>query len=74
MTIRERHTDNIKSSVGPGEYSPEAADKLTKPKTRVFNFDHPMPRKQCESSPDLGPGTYDESKVFGANLNKVTIG
>jgi len=33
-----------------------------------------MPRKQCEQSPELGPGTYDDNSVFGANLNKVTIG
>lgn len=60
MTIGERRFSQIQKSVGPGEYSPEKSELFTKPKTRVVNFDHPVGRQNYVSSPDLGPGTYDD--------------
>lgn len=41
-TMGVRRSQDISVSVGPGEYSPEKADKFTKPKNRVVNFDHPI--------------------------------
>ena len=74
MTIGIKRIKKLETSLGPGEYSPERAISITKPKSKAVNFEHPVARKPLESSPDLGPGTYNDHIKFGYSPKKMTIG
>lgn len=43
-------------------------------KSKSTDFIRRIGRVQPKINPDQGPGTYEASKVFGAELGKVTIG
>jgi hypothetical protein len=45
MTIGIRRIEKLESKLGPGEYSPERAISITKPKSKAVNFEHPVSRK-----------------------------
>ena len=68
FTIGEKRVEKTIETMGPGAYSPERADDLTKTKmvnihmgteTRAANF------ASKTASSNLGPGAYDEGKKFG---------
>ena len=62
------------STPAPGQYSPEQAEKHTMKKSKSTDFIRRIGRVPPKIDAELGPGTYESSKVFGAELGKVTIG
>lgn len=68
-----RTDQQIKESLGPGQYSPEKADSHTKPKIKGLNFGK-SGRDDSLIASDRGPGTYDDPRTIGKNLNRGHMG
>ena len=74
MTIIEKHTSKTARSPGPGEYNPEVAKSITKPRDRTPDFSKGPGRTTNISDSNIGPGSYNSINKFGESLGKVTIG
>ena len=61
--------------MGPGQYSPERGDTLTKTKMANVNFGTSESRATIvRKGEDVGPGQYDDGKRFGSETRTFTIG
>jgi len=78
--IGERRPQKLNDNVGPGHYSPERADSITKTQAPRIN----MGMNKSPSRPDgfaiqsmtdtAGPGKYDVGYKFGDDAKPFTIG
>ena len=62
--------------MGPGTYSPERADALTKTKLSNINMGSSPARASFVRKDDanIGPGQYDDGKDFGKETKSFRIG
>jgi len=61
--------------MGPGAYSPERGDALTKTKMANINMGSSPSRATFVSKGiDVGPGQYDDRKQFGQDTKSFRIG
>ena len=75
FTIGEKRAERIVESMGPGAYSPERGDALTKSKMANVNFGTSESRATIvRKGDDVGPGMYEDSKQFGSETKTFTIG
>ena len=74
MTIGARREIETEPTLGPGEYSPEKGEKLTKVRTPHVDFRKNTGRLSIESENDIGPGKYKYEVEFGSGLKNMTIG
>ena len=74
MTLGQKKINKINDTPAPGQYSPERADKHTMKKCKSSDFIRRIGRAPPKIDADHGPGTYETTKVFGAELGKVTMG
>lgn len=58
ISIGEKREQKIKLSPGPCDYSPQAADLLTREKSPEYKFGHQTGRKDILPESDIGPGQY----------------
>jgi len=73
MTIGIRRINKDTLSPGPGHYSPERGDGITKQNSRATDFNRSVGRPQSLVDPNNGPGSYTINSGLGTNLNKMTI-
>ena len=72
--IGEKRAEKIQSSMGPGAYSPERAETITK--TRMANVtmgSSPSRATFVQKDSAIGPGQYDDGKRFGSETKTFTI-
>ena len=75
FTIGEKRAEKIVETMGPGQYSPERGDALTKTKIANVNFGTSESRATIvRKGEDVGPGQYDDGKRFGSETRTFTIG
>ena len=79
MTIGVKRPKPAETDVPePGRYSPERADKLTKPKEPATVDMGRAPAARPKPNPDsentAGPGAYDSPVKFGEGVKPMTIG
>ena len=63
--------------MGPGAYEPEAAEKITRPKTPNINMGGSPARPKSfarSGDVDVAPGQYDDGKRFNDNVKSFKIG
>ena len=61
--------------MGPGSYSPERADTVTKTKMVNINMGtSPSRASFIKKEVEIGPGQYDDGKNFGTDTKSFTIG
>ena len=63
--------------MGPGAYSPERADGITKQKIPNINMGTSPSRPGTFAKQDdysVAPGQYDDGKRFGQDTKTITIG
>ena len=68
FTIGERRVEKVTESLGPGAYSPERADAITKTKMVNIHMGSSPSRPDFVSkaaTSHVGPGQYDDGKRFG---------
>ena len=72
---REQYHD---STVGPGEYSPDRADNMTRNRSPNINLGSTKRRNDFaggDRNIDVGPGQYDDGNpTFGSSVPGFTIG
>ena len=72
--IGEKRPEKIQSSMGPGAYSPERAETITKTRNANVNFGSSPSRQPIHHrTNDVGPGQYDDGKRFGSETKTFTI-
>ena len=77
FTIGEKRQEKIVETMGPGHYSPERADTVTKTQTKTFNMASSPARPASfakKGDVDVAPGQYDDGKTFGSETKSFTIG
>ena len=77
MRIGEKRPERVKEGMGPGEYSPERADGLTKHKTPNINLGSSKARPASfakSGDVDVAPGQYNYEKRFGEDTKSFRIG
>ena len=76
FTIGEKRAERVREGMGPGAYSPERGDALTKTKTVNINMGSSPSRASLiqKESYSVGPGQYDDGKSFGKETKTWTIG
>ena len=81
FTIGEKRNEKVRdTTAGPGAYSPERADSLTRTKTTNINIGTSEMGTRMElqtntQSAQLGPGQYDDrSYDIANNAKSFTIG
>jgi hypothetical protein len=62
MTIGVRRSQKVPKSPGPGEYTPERADSLTKTKSISYKISKGMIESQSTDF-NLGPGVYSPEQA-----------
>ncbi len=77
FTIGEKRAERVTETMGPGSYSPERADMITKTKMANINMGSSPSRpvsfaKQGDYS--VAPGQYDDGKKFGSDTKSFRIG
>lgn len=72
VKINEKREEKIKSTVGPGEYSPEKFSNTVLPSAPKYTMG--SSRKASEFDPSGGPGTYSPDKEFGFDAKSFIIG
>ena len=73
--IGEKRAEIVKESMGPGAYEPERAEKITKTKvSNVTMGNSPSRATIVRKSIDIGPGQYNEQKMFGSETKTFKIG
>ena len=60
--------------MGPGAYSPEKADALTKSKMPNITMGNSPSRPVVKRDLDVAPGQYDDGKRFNSNVKSFRIG
>ena len=63
--------------MGPGQYSPERADAVTKTKVTTVNISSSTARPASfakKGDVDVAPGQYDDGIRFNSNAKSFTIG
>ena len=64
--IGEKRAERIQETMGPGAYSPERADGVTKSKLANVNMGtSPSRGRVVQKGNDIGPGQYDDGNQFG---------
>jgi hypothetical protein len=58
MTIGIRRVSKESLSPGPGDYSPEKGESLTKLNSRATDFNRSVGRIESVKDPNNGPGSY----------------
>lgn len=74
--IGEKRPEKVKKSMGPGEYSPERADAMTKSKTpNITMGGSPSRPKSFARGGDINvaPGQYDDGQRFNSNVKGFKI-
>ena len=76
FTIGEKRTERVVESMGPGTYSPERGDAVTKAKMPNINMGSSPARGSFIKKDDanVGPGQYDDGKEFGRETKSFRIG
>ena len=80
FTIGEKRETKVTTTAGPGAYSPERADSLTRTKTTNINIGTSEMGTRTDirannQTADLGPGQYDDrSYQIGKDTKSFTIG
>ena len=77
FTIGEKRTEKMTESMGPGAYSPERADAITKTKMVNINMGSSPSRPASFAKGgdySVGPGQYDDGKNFGSDTKSFRIG
>ena len=74
FTIGKKYIDKKSYSPGPGEYNPEKADGVTRPKSACINIYKKTEKSKSNEFSLLGPGAYEVAAQFGESTNKMTIG
>ena len=79
FTIGERRETRVNETMGPGSYSPERADALTKTRTvtTTVNMSSTSPGRNSfarKADIDVAPGQYDAGKSFGSDAKGFIIG
>ena len=80
FTIGEKRETRVTTTAGPGAYSPERADSITRTKTANINMGTSAVGTRLEletntQTADLGPGQYeDRSYQIGKDTKSFTIG
>lgn len=59
FTIGKKYTEKQSYSPGPGEYNPEKADGVTKPKSACINVYKKSGKSKSIEFSHLGPGSYE---------------
>ena len=66
FTIGEKRETKIVKTLGPGAYSPERADGVTRVKTTNITMGtSPSRAELVTKTTTVGPGEYEHSKQFG---------
>jgi hypothetical protein len=74
MTIGVRREKRVPITPGPGEYRPEEADGLTKPRAPEYEWHKNLGRPESIVDPDNGPGHIVDNRKFGDDIPNMTIG
>ena len=77
FTIGEKRYERMVETMGPGQYSPERADALTKTKITSVNITSSPARPASfakKGDVDVAPGQYDDGIRFNSNTKSFTIG
>ena len=77
FTIGEKRIERAReSSMGPGAYSPERADGVTRVRTTNITMGTSPSRTELVSktATTVGPGEYENNKQFGQDTKTFTIG
>ena len=76
--IGEKRPEKVGEGIGPGQYSPERAESVTKAKTPVVLFSKQASRPQSFANPGqiegVAPGQYDDGKDFLSDVKGFKIG
>ena len=65
----------VETTAGPGAYSPERADGITRVKTTNITMGTSPGRAELVTkTTTVGPGEYDDNKQFGQDTKSFTIG
>ena len=75
--IGEKRIEKVSESMGPGAYSPERADALTKTKSHNIDLGKSPARPGTFAKGgdvDVAPGQYDHEKRFGVETKSFRIG
>jgi len=76
--IGEKRQERIVESMGPGQYSPERGDSLTKTRVKTVKISSSPARPVSfakQGDTNVGPGQYDDRNYeFGTNSKSFTIG
>ena len=75
--IGEKRTEKMTESMGPGAYSPERADAVTKTKTVNINMGSSPSRPSTFArggDVNVAPGQYDDGMRFNSNVKSFRIG
>ena len=72
--IGEKRPERQPESMGPGAYSPERADTVTKPKMPNISMGASPSRPEVKRDVDVAPGQYDDGKRFNSNVKSFRIG
>ena len=75
--IGEKRTEKMTESMGPGAYSPERADAITKTKMVNINMGSSPSRPSTFArggDVNVAPGQYDDGKNFGSDTKAFRIG
>ena len=76
FTIGEKRETKTVETIGPGNYSPDRADGITRVRTTNITMGTSPGRAELVSktSTTVGPGHYEDSKHFGQDTKTFTIG
>ena len=75
--IGEKREDRVERTAGPGEYSPEKADRITKQKIADVNLGSSPARPGMtakDKEMNLAPGQYDHERQFGEDTKSFRMG
>ena len=72
--IGEKRAEKMTESMGPGAYSPERADAITKTKMVNINMGGSPARPVKRTDVDVAPGQYDDGIRFNQDVKSFRIG
>ena len=72
--IGEKRFEKVVEGMGPGAYSPERADGLTKTKIANINMGSSPARVTKRNDVDVAPGQYDDGVRWNSNVKSFRIG
>lgn len=74
VTIGVKRDFRSPEGPGPGQYSPEKGDSITKHSSAITEFHRRVGRVSAQIDPKNGPGSFYDDRKFGADGKLVTIG